>query len=1063
MFAQRFLAIYFTARVCEEQLGLGRRVSLFAGIAHGAFSYYTIGYVLAYSAVPLVLWTLGRLPQCRRPWLAALGLGLVFSLSMSITQSVPYLITFVVLWFAVVLRERRPVFWRSAALFALALVVTKVPTVMALVANAGTSQRLAWETGSFTINPADLFSLELEFDLFAYSSLTTWITRQLPFALALSAACVAAIVMVTRKRPSSPNPVAVCVLSITGIYLLLAMRRLVEIGQDLLLPWLPWISGINPVRFYMVPGAFLVSVIVTIALLKVLPMIDLMPRRHLLILGILLSLLGAASWYVGSDGFVWSVVLLSLVLLSGFLRKARVVSWSVYGATTTIMIVWMKVYLLYPLMIDDWTYENYDVLSLRSIKEHDAALFRVSSVVPLQPLYAMAQGLETADGWANMYAASYRDLWLRVLDPLFQTMPEQRLIFESSGIRVANDHLILGSGATLPDESEHMLLNHGFDLAPRFNLRLLSLLNVKYLLSEYPLSAGELRLVHAPTSPPTRVAARSLATGRILQPYPERTNWSWTDWLGAVPSDLADAWARRANGKDLYVYENVCALPRAWLAQRVRVFDDSSAILAALSQLSAVDLARTAMLLRADLDALMLAQPDALARGDLRLTSYGPDESRYAVHLDGGGDGLMVVSMNWNRSWTARVDGVPRPVVRVDHTLLGLPLRPGDQEVVLTYEPRYQWFGALMRPLSLALDAASNGDVDGVPVTRDVTLGTLPTDSVCELGAPVVQQFMLGPSTAVETFDALGRENLSLGRPVRQSSVDGGGAGDRAVDGLTAGDFALQSVAQTQSGSNTWWEVDLQAVQMIGEIEVWPRTDCCTDLLSEFSIIVSDTPFTSDSSVAVIWQAGVSVIHVSWPEPGPGPARVIVDRPGRFLRIQAPQVERLALAEVRVWKQAVTQGVMPQPSALDENIAVGRPTRQSSSSGQGSELAVDDQTSDPSFSHTEFEPQPWLEVDLGAARSIGSIEIWNRTSCCVERLQGFYVLVADTPFDVPSLTVAAGRPGVSSYWVPGPAGFPTQLPIGRAGRYVRVQLPGSGYLSIAELRVWSAADTQPSR
>src|SRR5205085_12031194 len=45
------------------------------------------------------------------------------------------------------------------------------------------------------------------------------------------------------------------------------------------------------------------------------------------------------------------------------------------------------------------------------------------------------------------------------------------------------------------------------------------------------------------------------------------------------------------------------------------------------------------------------------------------------------------------------------------------------------------------------------------------------------------------------------------------------------------------------------------------------------------------------------------------------------------------------------------------------------------------------------------------------------------------------------------------RAGVSSYYSVGQCGFPTELAINRTARYVRVQLSGTNYLSLAEVQI----------
>jgi RHS repeat-associated protein len=140
------------------------------------------------------------------------------------------------------------------------------------------------------------------------------------------------------------------------------------------------------------------------------------------------------------------------------------------------------------------------------------------------------------------------------------------------------------------------------------------------------------------------------------------------------------------------------------------------------------------------------------------------------------------------------------------------------------------------------------------------------------------------------------------------------------------------------------------------------------------------------------------------------------------------------------------------------NLAWGKATSQSSTSfGGESSRGVDGNTSgnwgDNSVSHTNSEHQPWWQVDLGSVQQIGTVRLWNRTDCCSERLSNFYVLVSDNPFSSTDLTTTINQAGVSSYYTAGPAGLLTEKGVGRSGRYVRVQLAGDNYLSLAEVEV----------
>ena len=160
----------------------------------------------------------------------------------------------------------------------------------------------------------------------------------------------------------------------------------------------------------------------------------------------------------------------------------------------------------------------------------------------------------------------------------------------------------------------------------------------------------------------------------------------------------------------------------------------------------------------------------------------------------------------------------------------------------------------------------------------------------------------------------------------------------------------------------------------------------------------------------------------------------------------------------------------PRSITLDDvvyNLALGKPTAQSSQLGDASSYkAVDGSTSgnftDNSVTHTYNQPNAWWQVDLEQISLIDRIEIWNRNDCCQGRLKRFYVFVSDVPFDSDNLDQTRNRPGVREYYVSSRASHPTNIAVGgEYGRYVRVQLAGENYLSLAEVRVIEHTNRPP--
>lgn len=115
-----------------------------------------------------------------------------------------------------------------------------------------------------------------------------------------------------------------------------------------------------------------------------------------------------------------------------------------------------------------------------------------------------------------------------------------------------------------------------------------------------------------------------------------------------------------------------------------------------------------------------------------------------------------------------------------------------------------------------------------------------------------------------------------------------------------------------------------------------------------------------------------------------------------------------------------------------------------------------------SVTHTDYQAQPWWQVDLGSVRQIDEVKIFNRTDCCPERLTPFYLFVSDVPFTSTDLNATRTQAGVSSYYVTGNILTSTSIGVGRTGRYVRVQLEGTNFLSLAEVEVWGVGGNTPT-
>ncbi|WP_433336125.1 alpha-L-fucosidase [Spirillospora sp. CA-294931] len=149
-------------------------------------------------------------------------------------------------------------------------------------------------------------------------------------------------------------------------------------------------------------------------------------------------------------------------------------------------------------------------------------------------------------------------------------------------------------------------------------------------------------------------------------------------------------------------------------------------------------------------------------------------------------------------------------------------------------------------------------------------------------------------------------------------------------------------------------------------------------------------------------------------------------------------------------------------TVVPENLAQGKNATQKSTGYDAPAARAVDGRTDGSFgngsvSHTaEPEKQAWWQVDLGRSEELGTVDVWNRTDCCSDRLQDYWVLTSEQPITADGLEEAKATPGVTAVHVAAKAGHPSvvTLPPGTKGRHVRVQLAsGTAPLTLAEVQV----------
>jgi len=178
------------------------------------------------------------------------------------------------------------------------------------------------------------------------------------------------------------------------------------------------------------------------------------------------------------------------------------------------------------------------------------------------------------------------------------------------------------------------------------------------------------------------------------------------------------------------------------------------------------------------------------------------------------------------------------------------------------------------------------------------------------MGVPVAPP-VVQPVINVEYEQNLGT-NIAEGKTATQSSDADpvNGLASKAVDGNTDGDWAHGSVTHTvnKGSSFPWWQVDLGSEYRVTAIQLFNRTDCCSERLNEIRVVVG-----SDLNAMSIFGGASAPYYYN----RQNPVTFKGDATGRFVRIilQGGDKAILSLAEVKVFGELVPEAiaVVPEP------------------------------------------------------------------------------------------------------------------------------------------------------
>jgi hypothetical protein len=132
------------------------------------------------------------------------------------------------------------------------------------------------------------------------------------------------------------------------------------------------------------------------------------------------------------------------------------------------------------------------------------------------------------------------------------------------------------------------------------------------------------------------------------------------------------------------LFEVPRTLGPARVAAALRVLPDDRAVLEALAQpqRSGVDPLRDVLATAADAAGLAVPPGAKASRAEVLNRSAG------RIDVRAEGPGVLVLADSYDPGWSARLDGAPARLLRVNHAQAGLVLPPGPHRLLLRYHPR---------------------------------------------------------------------------------------------------------------------------------------------------------------------------------------------------------------------------------------------------------------------------------------------------------------------------------------------------------------------------------------
>ena len=326
-------------------------------------------------------------------------------------------------------------------------------------------------------------------------------------------------------------------------------------------------------------------------------------------------------------------------------------------------------------------FANYQSPQLQQLKRlaESGGPFRVAtiteypSVLNIAPDFVAALGFESLDGYVPLLPQRFGQYMLAV------DGPEEKQFVDRYGYP-ANPLMV---------SSKAYILYNSDDASKTFNLDLLALANVRYVLSPVELKQDpRLTLVLAPDAANTDPRALPMMGRAVISmlrvlrpvlgfepilPLTNAARYTLNLIEQAVPTNFT--------GRQIYIYENKLAAPRLFAVEKVEVCKLED-VWGLLSKRSINELMTTAIV--ESPVSLAPASDTAITVMAPHFTSHGSDS--YEIAGAASRAGLLIISNSYSKYWAARVNGSITPTMPAYGAFTAVPIPAGEYHVKMDYK-----------------------------------------------------------------------------------------------------------------------------------------------------------------------------------------------------------------------------------------------------------------------------------------------------------------------------------------------------------------------------------------